>query len=69
MVMLMPAELAVLGPGPRGSGRTQPDGTFTIGGVVPGAYRLNASVPVTVPPGGTATPSGGGTVITDAAGR
>ena len=40
MVMLMPTAPAVLGP-PRGS-RTQPDGTFTIGNVAPGAYRLTA---------------------------
>jgi protocatechuate 3,4-dioxygenase beta subunit len=64
MVMLMPAQLAVVGPGPRGSGRTQADGTFAIGGVAPGAYRLNASVPVTVQNGGTTTSSGGGTVVT-----
>ena len=57
MVMLMPAQL-VVGPGPRGSSRTQPDGTFTIGGVTPGAYRLNASVPVTFSSGG-GTVSGG----------
>jgi protocatechuate 3,4-dioxygenase beta subunit len=53
MVMLMATDL--VGPGPRGSARTQPDGTFKIGGVVPGAYRLNASVPMTFS-------SGGGTV-------
>ncbi len=55
MVMLMPTEL--VGPGPRGSGRTLPDGTFKIAGVVPGTYRLNASVPVTF-----SSSSGGGTV-------
>lgn len=60
MVMLMPTEF--VGPGPRGSARTQPDGTFKIGGVVPGAYRLNASVPVTFS-SGDGTVSGGGTVI------
>ena len=45
MVTLMSAGPAMLGP--RGSSRTQPDGTFTIGNVAPGAYRLTAMVLVT----------------------
>lgn len=49
MVMAMPA--ALVGPGPRGSGRTQADGTFRIGNVTPGTYRLTASVPVTISSG------------------
>jgi hypothetical protein len=52
MVMMMPAQLAAPGPGLRASGRSAPDGTFTIGGVASGAYRLNASVPTTVSSGG-----------------
>jgi hypothetical protein len=44
MVILMLNQ--VVGPGPRGSARTEPDGTFRINGVAPGAYRLNASIPV-----------------------
>jgi hypothetical protein len=61
MVMLMPTQ--PVGLGPRGSSRTLPDGTFRINGVTPGAYRLNASVPVTLSTGGgTGSGSGGGAV-------
>ena len=61
MVMLMPTQ--PVGLGPRGSARTLPDGTFRINGVTPGAYRLNASVPVTFSTGGgTVAGSVGGAV-------
>ena len=61
MVMVMPTQ--PVGLGPRGSARTLPDGTFRINGVTPGAYRLNASVPVTFSTGGgTVAGSGGGAV-------
>jgi hypothetical protein len=50
MVMVMPTQ--PVGLGPRGSARTLPDGTFRINGVTAGAYRLNASVPVTFSTGG-----------------
>jgi hypothetical protein len=66
MVMLMPTEFVA--PGPRGSARTQPDGTFKIGGVVSGAYRLNASVPMTFSSGGGTVTGGeivtGGRIVT-----
>jgi len=52
MVILMPNQ--VVGPGPRGSARTEPDGAFKINGVAPGSYVLNASIPMTF------TASGGG---------
>ena len=66
MVMLMPTQM--VGPGLRGSSRTRPDGTFTIGRVAPGSYRLNASVPVTVSGGGGTVSTGGGTVTWGASG-
>jgi len=50
MVTLMLALDA--GPGPRGSARTGPDGTFRIGGIAPGEYRLSASIPVAFESGG-----------------
>jgi hypothetical protein len=62
MVMLMPTQ--PVGPGPRGSARTGPDGTFRISGVTPGAYRLNASVPVTFSTGGGTVASSGGGAVT-----
>jgi len=67
MVMLMPTQ--PVGLGPRGSARTLPDGTFRINGVTPGAYRLNASVPVTFSTGGgTVTGSVGGAVTSGSGG-
>jgi carboxypeptidase family protein len=66
MVMLMPTEFVA--PGPRGSARTQPDGTFKIGGVVPGAYRLNASLPVTFSSGDGRVTGGVVGGVTSAAG-
>lgn len=60
MVMAMPAAMTVAGLGPRGSSRTGADGTFTMGSVVPGTYRLSASVPMTMPRGGGT--AGGGFV-------
>ena len=67
MVMLMPTQ--PVGLGPRGSARTLPDGTFRINGVTPGAYRLNASVPVTFSTGGgTVAGSVGGAVTSGSGG-
>jgi hypothetical protein len=66
MVRLMPTEF--VGPGPGGSAQTQPDGTFKIGGVVAGAYRLNASVPVTFSSGGGTVTGGVSGGVTSAAG-
>lgn len=51
MVRAMPAQATVVGLSPRGSSRTQPDGTFTVGDITPGTYRLTASVPVTISSG------------------
>ena len=62
MVMLMPTLPVGLGPG--GSARTLPDGTFRINGVTPGAYRLNASVPVTFSTGGGIVAGSGGGAVT-----
>jgi hypothetical protein len=66
MVMLMPTQ--PVGLGPRGSARTLPDGTFRINGVTPGAYRLNASVPVTFSTGGGTAGIVGGTVTSGGGG-
>lgn len=41
-----------------GSARTQPDGTFRLGNITRGAYRLTAVVPVTVSSGGGIVPLG-----------
>ena len=38
--------------GPHGNARTGDDGRFSIGDVTPGAYRLNASVPMMMTSGG-----------------
>jgi hypothetical protein len=38
--------------GPRGNAQTGDDGRFSIGDVTPGAYRLNASVPMMMTSGG-----------------
>ncbi len=38
--------------GPGGNAQTGDDGRFSIGDVTPGAYRLNASVPMMMPSGG-----------------
>ena len=57
MVMAVPsAPTTVAGLALRGSSRTQADGTFTLGNVTPGSYRLTASIPVVFS-------SGGGTVV------
>jgi Carboxypeptidase regulatory-like domain len=66
MVMLMPTQ--PVGLGPRGSARTLPDGTFRINGVTPGAYRLNASVPVTFSTGGGIVGGSAGGVVTSGSG-
>jgi hypothetical protein len=66
MVMLMPTQL--VGLGLRGSARTLPDGTFRINGVTPGAYRLNASVPVTFSTGGGIVGGIVGGVVTSGSG-
>ena len=46
--------------GPRGHAQTGDDGRFSIGDVAPGAYRLNASVPMIMNPGGAVAGGVGG---------
>jgi hypothetical protein len=57
MVMLTPDGPEPLGTG--GSARTQPDGTFRLGNITRGAYRLTAVVPITVSSREGSVPSGG----------
>jgi Carboxypeptidase regulatory-like domain len=52
--------------GPAGSARTAADGSFSIGEVPPGSYRLNATVPVVWNSSGSI---GGGLVTAASAGR
>lgn len=59
MVMLMTdprSGMMFMGPG--GNAQTGDDGRFSIGDVTPGTYRLNASVPMMMGPGGAV--AGGG---------
>ena len=61
MVMLMNdprSGMMFIGPG--GNAQTGDDGRFSIGDVTPGAYRLNASVPMFMNSGGAVTGGGGG---------
>jgi hypothetical protein len=57
MVMAMPEAADPLGA--HGSARTQPDGTFKLGHLTRGSYRLVASVPVTMSAGRSTVSSGG----------
>jgi Carboxypeptidase regulatory-like domain len=66
MVILMPTQL--VGLGVRGYARTLADGTFRINGVTPGAYRLNASVPVTFSSGGGTVGGSVGGAVTSGSG-
>jgi hypothetical protein len=66
IVMVMPTQ--PIGLGPRGSARTLPDGTFRINGVTPGAYRVNASVPVTFSSAGGTVAGGVGGAVTSGSG-
>ena len=53
MVMLMnDPRNGMMFMGPHGSAQTGDDGRFSIGDVTPGAYRLNASVPMMMTSGG-----------------
>ena len=66
MVMLMAdPRNGMMFMGPRGNVQTGDDGRFSIGDVTPGAYRLHASVPMMVTPGGgigaSSVAIGGGT--------
>ena len=67
MVMLMNdprSGMMFLGPG--GNAQTGDDGRFSIGDVTPGAYRLNASVPMFMNSGGAVT--GGGVGVSTVSG-
>jgi protocatechuate 3,4-dioxygenase beta subunit len=63
MVMLMnDPRSGMMFMGPGGNAQTGDDGRFSIGDVTPGAYRLNASVPMMMNSGGAITGGGVGAV-------
>jgi protocatechuate 3,4-dioxygenase beta subunit len=61
MVMLMADPRSGAFMGPSGGVRTRDDGRFSIGGVTPGAYQVNASIPMMMGGGGGA---GSATTVT-----
>jgi protocatechuate 3,4-dioxygenase beta subunit len=67
MVMLMiDPRSGMMFMGPGGNAQTGDDGRFSIGDVAPGAYRLNASVPMVMNPGGAI--AGGGVGVSAVSG-
>ena len=70
MVMLMPDPRsgAFVGMGPSGGVRTRDDGRFSIGGVTPGAYRVNASSPIMMGGRGGGAAAGGSATVSSGSG-
>jgi hypothetical protein len=67
MVMLMiDPRSGMMFMGLGGNAQTGDDGRFSIGDVAPGAYRLNASVPMVMNPGGAI--AGGGVGVSAVSG-